>query len=67
MLLQKQSMDIMRMNHSRLEERLEQLLIPPQQVRDAAQRHNSGGPDALDLMGIGQQVSLSVVSLLDPH
>jgi hypothetical protein len=57
MRLQKQSMDIMQMNHARLEERLEQLMISPQQVRDAAQRHNAGGDDALDLMRIGQQVS----------
>ncbi|OAX43799.1 kinase-like protein [Rhizopogon vinicolor AM-OR11-026] len=59
MLLQKQSMDMMKMNQSRLEERLEQLMISPQQVQDAAQRHSTGGQDALDLMRIGQQASSS--------
>jgi len=57
MLLQKQSMDLIKMNQSRLEEKLEQLMILPQQVRDAAQRHSAGGQDAFDLMRTGQQAS----------
>ncbi|KAG0706407.1 kinase-like domain-containing protein [Suillus ampliporus] len=55
MIMQKQSMDIMKMNHDRIEERLAQLMITPQQVWNAVQQHNSGGQDALDLMRTGQE------------
>ncbi|KAG2149274.1 kinase-like domain-containing protein [Suillus clintonianus] len=55
MIMQKQSMDLMKMNQDRIEERLAQLIISPQQVWDAAQRHNAGGQDALDLMRTGQE------------
>ncbi|KAG1749141.1 kinase-like domain-containing protein [Suillus paluster] len=55
MIMQKKSMDIMKMNHDRIEERLAQLIISPQQVWDAVQRHHAGGQDALDLMRTGQE------------
>lgn len=55
MIMQKQSMDLMKANQDRIEEKLARLMISPQQVLDAAQRHNVGGQDALDLMRTGQE------------
>lgn len=55
MIMQKQSMDLMKTNQDRIEEKLAQLMISPQQVLDAVQRHNAGGHDALDLMRLGQE------------
>lgn len=55
MIMQKQSMDLMKTNQDRIEEKLAQLMISPQQVLDAVQRHNAGGQDALDLMRLGQE------------
>ncbi|KAG1760062.1 kinase-like domain-containing protein [Suillus occidentalis] len=55
MIMQKQSMDLMKTNQDRIEEKLAQLMISPQQVLDAVQRHNAGGQDALDLMRTGQE------------
>ncbi|KAG1778685.1 kinase-like domain-containing protein [Suillus placidus] len=55
MIMQKQSMDLMKANQDRIEEKLAQLMISPQQVLDAVQRHNAGGQDALDLMRTGQE------------
>jgi hypothetical protein len=57
MIMQKQSMDLMKTNQDRIEEKLAQLMISPQQVLDAVQRHNAGGQDALDLMRTGQEAS----------
>jgi hypothetical protein len=57
MIMQKQSMDLMKTNQDRIEEKLAQLMISPQQVLDAVQRHNAGGHDALDLMRLGQEAS----------
>lgn len=45
------------MNQDRIEEKLAQLMISPQQILDAVQRHNAGGRDALDLMRTGQEAS----------
>lgn len=55
LLMQKQSIDLMKMNQDRIEEKLAQLMISPQQILDAVQRHNAGGRDALDLMRTGQE------------
>jgi serine/threonine protein kinase len=55
MIMQKQSMDLMKTNQDRIEEKLAQLMISPQQVFDAVQQHNAGGQDALDLMRTGQE------------
>ncbi|KAG1832815.1 kinase-like domain-containing protein [Suillus variegatus] len=57
LIMQKQSMDLMKMNQDRIEEKLAQLMISPQQILDAVQRHNAGGRDALDLMRTGQEAS----------
>lgn len=55
MIMQKQSMDLMKTNQDRIEEKLAQLMISPQQVFDAVQQHNAGGQDALDLMRTGRE------------
>ncbi|KAG2133963.1 kinase-like domain-containing protein [Suillus cothurnatus] len=58
MIMQKQSMDLMKTNQDRIEEKLAQLMISPQQVFDAVQQHNAGGQDALDLMRTGQEAKM---------